>query len=148
MVDTTVLVLGGGNALGAYHGGVYEALCEADIQPDWIVGASIGAVTGALIAGNAPEERLPRLRRYWELACDRADWPLGPLPWRRDHENEAHAMRALLAGKPGFFTPRFPGVLTMLPGLPDDMALLDHRPMAATLRDLVEMDRLNGAISG
>ncbi|MEE3627555.1 patatin-like phospholipase family protein [Nitrospirillum sp. BR 11752] len=154
MVDTTVLVLGGGNALGAYHGGVYEALCEADIQPDWIVGASIGAITGALIAGNAPEHRLPRLRRYWELACDRDlswgvpawadDWPWGVVPWWRDHENEAHALRSLLAGKPGFFTPRFPGLLTILPALPNDMALLDHRPMAATLRGLVDMDRLQG----
>ena len=47
------LVLGGGNALGAYHAGAYEHLHQNGIRPDWIVGASIGAVMGAILAGNA-----------------------------------------------------------------------------------------------
>ena len=50
------LVLSGGNALGAYHAGAYEQLHQNGIRPDWIVGASIGAVTGAILAGNAPED--------------------------------------------------------------------------------------------
>ncbi|MDB5644305.1 MAG: patatin, partial [Hyphomicrobiales bacterium] len=58
MVRQTVLVLGGGNALGSYLAGAYGALSSAGVAPDWIVGASAGALTGAIIAGNRPEQRL------------------------------------------------------------------------------------------
>ena len=58
-----VLVLQGGGALGAYHGGVYEAMHEAGLEADWIVGTSIGAINGAIIAGNEGDKRLERLRR-------------------------------------------------------------------------------------
>src|SRR5207302_10242748 len=61
-----VLVLQGGGALGAYQVGVYQALHEAGVEPDWVIGTSIGAVNGAIIAGNAPEERLPRLLEFWD----------------------------------------------------------------------------------
>jgi NTE family protein len=60
-----VLVLQGGGALGAYQVGVYEALHEAGIEPDWVIGTSIGAINGALIAGNPPGQRLERLREFW-----------------------------------------------------------------------------------
>jgi NTE family protein len=49
-----VLVLQGGGALGAYQAGVYQALHEAEIEPYWIIGTSIGAINAGLIAGNAP----------------------------------------------------------------------------------------------
>jgi hypothetical protein len=42
-----------GGALGSYQAGVYEALAEADLHPDWVAGISIGAINSALIAGNA-----------------------------------------------------------------------------------------------
>ncbi|MFN3286927.1 MAG: patatin-like phospholipase family protein [Sphingomonadaceae bacterium] len=70
-----VLVLQGGGALGAYHGGVYQALHEAGLEPDWIVGTSIGAINGSLIAGNRPECRLERLRAFWRRI--ESDGPLG-----------------------------------------------------------------------
>src|SRR5512133_1660617 len=60
-----VLVLQGGGALGAYQAGVYQALHEAGIEPDWVIGTSIGAINASIIAGNPPEERLPRLREFW-----------------------------------------------------------------------------------
>ena len=60
-----VLVLQGGGALGAYQAGVYEALHEAGIEPDWVIGTSIGAINAAFIAGNPPEQRLERLRTFW-----------------------------------------------------------------------------------
>ena len=60
-----VLVLQGGGALGAYQIGVYEALCEAGIEPDWVIGTSIGAINASLIAGNAPGQRLQRLEEFW-----------------------------------------------------------------------------------
>jgi len=57
-----VLVLQGGGALGSYQAGVYQALHEAGIEPDWIIGTSIGAINASLIAGNPIEDRLPRLK--------------------------------------------------------------------------------------
>src|SRR3954451_8930358 len=63
--NQVVLVLQGGGALGAYQAGVFEALHEAGIEPDWVIGTSIGAINAALVAGNAPADRLPRLREFW-----------------------------------------------------------------------------------
>ena len=60
-----VLVLQGGGALGSYQAGVYQAMQEAGIEPDWIVGTSIGAINASLIAGNAPQNRLARLIEFW-----------------------------------------------------------------------------------
>jgi NTE family protein len=75
-----VLVLQGGGALGAYQAGVYEALHDAGIEPDWVIGISVGALNGALIKGNAPAQRLPRLREFWKRVendspLDAAWWP-------------------------------------------------------------------------
>ena len=63
--DCIALLLQGGGALGAYQGGVYEALAEANIHPDWIAGISIGAINAAIIAGNPPNSRVDRLREFW-----------------------------------------------------------------------------------
>src|SRR5258706_13158506 len=68
-----VLVLQGGGALGAYQVGVYQALHEAGIEPDWVIGTSVGAINGALIAGNTPDHRLDRLQAFWE----RVEQPAG-----------------------------------------------------------------------
>jgi NTE family protein len=65
--ECIALLLQGGGALGAYQAGVYEALAEADLHPDWTAGISIGAINAALIAGNAPELRVERLRQFWQL---------------------------------------------------------------------------------
>ena len=64
--EQVVLVLQGGGALGAYQAGVYQALMEGGIEPDWVIGTSIGAINGALIAGNEPADRIPRLREFVE----------------------------------------------------------------------------------
>jgi NTE family protein len=60
------LVLQGGGALGSYQAGVYEALASSQYLPDWVAGISIGAINAAIIAGNAPEHRVQRLRSFWE----------------------------------------------------------------------------------
>ena len=60
-----VLVTQGGGAQAAYEGGVYEALHEAGIEPDWVIGTSIGAINGSMIAGNEVKSRLKRLREFW-----------------------------------------------------------------------------------
>jgi NTE family protein len=64
--DRVALVLQGGGALGAYQAGVYQALHEADIEPDWVSGVSIGAINSAIIAGNSRKRRLDRLRTFWD----------------------------------------------------------------------------------
>jgi len=69
--EQIALLLQGGGALGAYQAGVYEALSEAGVQPDWVAGISIGAINAALIAGNPPETRVDRLRAFWEGVTSR-----------------------------------------------------------------------------
>src|SRR5437899_7719647 len=71
-----VLVLQGGGALGSYQAGVYQALQEARIEPDWIVGTSIGAINASLIAGNAPQDRLARLSEFWSRVQRNHEWDL------------------------------------------------------------------------
>jgi NTE family protein len=68
------LVLQGGGALGAYQAGVYEALSEAGIYPNWIAGISIGAINAAIIAGNAPNDRVDRLREFWTQVTSDGPW--------------------------------------------------------------------------
>src|SRR5690349_23313613 len=72
--DCVTLLLQGGGALGAYQGGVYEAMAEADIHPNWIAGISIGAINAAIIAGNAPNSRIDRLREFWTQVTSSAPW--------------------------------------------------------------------------
>jgi NTE family protein len=112
--DIIALVLQGGGALGAYQAGVYEALAATNLHPDWIAGISIGAINGALIAGNAPETRVAKLRAFWERVttkpyCDWTDWVL---PENGDAVrrwlNQMSAYSAFANGTPGFFTLRFP----------------------------------------
>ena len=76
--DKVALVLQGGGALGAYQAGVYQALHEAGLEPDWVAGVSIGAINAAIIAGNPPEQRLERLRAFWEMITARQIWLCTP----------------------------------------------------------------------
>ena len=62
--ECVALVLQGGGALGAYQAGVYEALAEAGIQPDWVAGVSVGAINAAIIAGNYAAFRDDFLAHY------------------------------------------------------------------------------------
>src|SRR5882762_152555 len=75
--DCIALLLQGGGALGAYQAGVYEALSEAQLYPDWVAGISIGAINSALIAGNPPETHFEKLRKFWKLVTTP---PLGAAP--------------------------------------------------------------------
>jgi NTE family protein len=99
----TVLVFQGGGALGAYQAGVYEALHEAGIEPDWVVGTSIGAINASLIAGNEPTERVARLKEFWRLMTFNSFWSNGGA-WPQLRQSMAYA-NTLMAGLPNFFTP-------------------------------------------
>jgi len=98
-----VLVLQGGGALGAFQVGVYEALHDAGIEPDWVVGTSIGAINGAIIAGNEPRQRMRRLREFWELVASGAD-RYSPLSAFAPGQLFAN-LSTMARGIPGFFTP-------------------------------------------
>jgi NTE family protein len=147
--EQIALLLQGGGALGAYQGGVYQALAEADLQPDWVAGISIGAINSAIIAGNPPERRVERLREFWETVSAS---PLG-LPsfntlepcddFGRQFVNQAQAMNALMFGAPGFFVPRVPPPTLWPPGHAAKASYYDNAPLRPTLERLVDFDRIN-----
>ena len=97
-----VLVFQGGGALGAYQAGVYQALHEARIEPDWIIGTSIGAINAALIAGNAPENRIARLEEFWRRTTRKQTWSLSSWPGVSEAMSN---WSTLFGGISGFFRP-------------------------------------------
>jgi NTE family protein len=101
-----VLVLQGGGALGAYQVGVYEALHEAGVEPDWIVGTSIGAINAAIIAGNKPQDRLTKLNEFWSRVERRIGWPIIPT-WTGLSDTWSY-WSTLVSGISGFFEPNWP----------------------------------------
>src|SRR5688500_7363734 len=139
-----VLVLQGGGALGAYQVGVFEALHEAGIEPNWVIGTSIGAINGAIIAGNKTEDRLPRLRELWA---------------RFEQEPQFEAFRywpgvgealvnfsTIARGIPEFFSPRVPawGGLQAKVGLAA-ASYYSTVPLRETLSSLIDVAVLNSA---
>jgi NTE family protein len=139
-----VLVLQGGGALGAYQAGVYQALHEAGIEPDWVIGTSIGAINGALIAGNPPEQRLERLRTFWNSVEQNAgaNVPAFCLPALGDAM--VHLM-TLATGIPSFFAPNPMALLGQhaLVGI-EHAAYYTTAPLRNTLDKLVDLDYING----
>lgn len=142
--DHTLLVLQGGGALGAYQAGVYEAVSEAGFAPDWVTGVSIGAINSALIAGNAPERRVERLREFWERVSSGMPLvaPAVPDPLRRAL-NLVSASASATFGVPGFFQPRVPPFVFAPEGSIAALSVYDTSPLRETLLDLVEFDRIN-----
>src|SRR6185312_8563660 len=124
--DRVALLLQGGGALGAYQAGVYEALAEISLHPDWVVGISIGAINAAIIAGNAPERRVDRLREFWEEITSPA------MGFDAD-VNQVSAAMVAYAGAPGFFSPRFLNPWFHPPGSIEATSYYDTRPLKATL---------------
>lgn len=141
--EKVVLVLQGGGALGAYQAGAYEALTEAGIEPDGVAGISIGAVNGAIIAGNEPKNRVDRLREFWESISDGvASTPFGNTDFRVAL-NEINAARVATFGVPGFFAPRIPPAVFLPPGSKGATSYYTTDPLRETLDALVDFDELN-----
>lgn len=142
--DRIALVLQGGGALGAYQAGVYQALHEADIEPEWVSGVSIGAINSAIIAGNPRDRRLDRLREFWTRITDRKIWhytPDGDL--FRMIRNATSSWVTVTQGQPGFFAPRLPGPMLSLPGSQGATSYYDSAPLADTLNELVDFSLIN-----
>ena len=137
-----VLVLQGGGALGAYQAGVYQALQEAGVEPDWIVGTSVGAINASLIVGNAPQDRLARLNEFWNRMQRTSQWDLrGVLPGFGDKWSY---WTTLTHGIPGFFTPNpLAHAGDGYPLGPDRAGYYSTAPLQATLSELVDFDLIN-----
>lgn len=148
--ECVALLLQGGGALGAYQAGVYEALLEAGVEPSWVAGISIGAINSAIIAGNAREHRVAKLREFWELVSDAGDggwssyWAgLVTGDAARGWANQLASGAIMMRGVPGFFTPRVPPPYLQPPGAGGATSWYDTAPLRATLERLVDFDRVN-----
>jgi len=137
-----VLVLQGGGALGAYQVGVYQALHEAGVEPDWVIGTSIGAINAGIIAGSKPGERLQRLTEFWSrvehghffesvLPTELSNW------WRN--------WTTIWGGLPAFFDPNPAAFFSPHATLGGEAAgYYSVDPMRRTLADLIDFDQVNG----
>jgi NTE family protein len=138
------LVLQGGGALGAYQAGVYATLAEGGYEPDWVSGVSIGAINGAIVAGNAPEQRTEKLRAFWEEITDGvAAKPLLEGDILRGVFNGWSAFASIASGVPGFFRPRFPAAWLHPWGTEGALSYYDTEPLRDTLLKYVDFDLLN-----
>ena len=149
--ERVALVLQGGGALGAYQAGVYEALAESSIHPDWIAGISIGGINGAIIAGNPPNMRVDRLREFWTQVT--SDVPWNWFGWAqakgdgaRNLMNHVSANAALMQGASGFFTARPLSPWLQPSGTTEATSFYDTRELKRTLERLVDFDRLNAGL--
>jgi NTE family protein len=139
-----VLVLQGGGALGSYQAGAYQALCHHDFEPEWVAGISIGAINAAIIAGNPPEQRVERLKEFWQLVSSPVTWsPVTPGDRARSLFNETSAALIATFGVPGFFTPRLPPAPLWPQGSQQSQSYYDTAPLKKTLERLVDFDRIN-----
>ena len=134
-----VLVLQGGGALGSYQAGVYQALHEAGIEPDWIIGTSIGAINASLIAGNEIEDRVARLREFWKRMEQKPIWKFGEvLP---GFDEKFSYWSTITHGIAGFFRPSplaHAGDAFVLG--PERAGYYTTAPLQRTLEELVNFD--------
>jgi NTE family protein len=135
-----VLVLQGGGALGAYQVGVYQALHEAGIEPDWVIGTSIGAINAALVCGNRPEHRLERLDAFWRqieqqavLASAFDPFGVGAM---------LGTMTTVMRGIPSFFTPNLAAWRGARAAGVEQASYYSTAPLRATLDELIDWQYL------
>jgi NTE family protein len=138
-----VVVFQGGGALGAYQGGVYQALHETGIEPNWVVGISIGAINGAIIAGNEVGQRLDRMREFWDRLERKPQWH-ETLFGEKAAANSAY-MATLLQGIAGYYTPNHAitfGGLNATVGV-EQAAFYSIKDFRKTVNSVVDFERVN-----
>ncbi len=138
------LIFQGGGALGAYQAGVYQALSEAGVEPDWVTGVSIGGINAAIIAGNKPGHRTEKLKEFWRRVTDRRIWsytPDGDI--FRQMRNMTSAMVTMTQGQPGFFQPHKLNAWLSPAGAATATSFYDCSPLRETLLDLVDFSLIN-----
>ncbi len=159
--ECVALLLQGGGALGAYQAGVYEALAEAELHPDWVAGISIGAINAAIIAGNAPEDRADKLRAFWEAITTPIRFGIDtvPHPWIQENPwlqmmlpqgdlarrwfNAMSSSISMFHGQDGFFAPRPVWPWFAPSGGPGSTSYYDTSFLKATLQEFADFDRIN-----
>lgn len=151
--DEIGLVLQGGGALGSYQAGVCEGLAELGVEPTRISGVSIGALNTAIIAGNAPENRVEALRGFWSTISQPADifshvgalfpaW-LGFENAGRKWSSAWAATRTLMEGQRGFFSPRAQMSAGFAKKRPNEVSYYDTAALRETLLKYANFDRIN-----
>lgn len=136
-------VFQGGGALGAYQVGVFQALIEHGYEPTWLIGTSIGAINAGIIVGNKPEDRLPKLKEFWDsISTNMPGWIPKDMMNRRLY-NYISAMTSLFYGQKDFFYPRLDLILTMFNSIPDHASFYVIDPLKETLKRLINFDLLN-----
>lgn len=127
------LCFAGGNALGAFHVGAWQAIKQSGLRVTRMSGASIGAVVAAVIAGNPPARRSDALHGF--LAKVRQDRPVAG--------RRASVTGMVMRGHPSLFVPSWPGLWEILPGMPADKAQFRRGPMRRLLERSIDFDLLN-----
>jgi NTE family protein len=153
--ERVALVLQGGGALGAYQAGVYEALRESGINPNWISGISIGAINAAIIAGNSENTRVDRLQRFWNQVTSDVPWSwLEPARFglargdgARRLLNRFSATQALASGAKGFFAARPINPWLQPDGTNEATSFYDTGELKSTLERLVDFDMINAGVT-
>ncbi|HEX4157684.1 MAG TPA: patatin-like phospholipase family protein [Rhizomicrobium sp.] len=145
--DCIALLLQGGGALGAYQAGVYQALAQANLHPDWVAGISIGAINSAIIAGNSSDTRVEQLGRFWKRVTEQP-WsatnffePRGDLA--RGLWNQFSAGLSTALGVPGFFLPWSVSPWLQPAGALEAVSYYDTSALKTTLEQFVDFDRIN-----
>lgn len=138
-----ILVLQGGGALGAYQAGVYQALHEAGLRPDWVIGTSIGAINASLIAGNKVDDRLARLKSFWNRV--QHSFPASVAASLPFVGGQLATWMTMAGGVEGFFTPNALAFASASwPLGPERAGYYRTDPLRRTLSDLVDFKLING----
>ena len=146
--ERIALACQGGGSLGAYHIGAYEAMEEAGYIPEMFSGISIGAFTAAILAGNAPKDRVAALKGFW----DTISWPEIPgvekfPPALHKMHNKMSSLQGFIFGQPNFFEPRNPGPKKRIPGSDGATSFYDTSKLHGTLLKFVNFDIINSGKS-
>jgi NTE family protein len=144
--ERQVVIFQGGGALGAYQAGVFEALQHHGINPDWVIGTSIGAINAALLAGNRPEDRLSHLNEFWRRMGQgwQVDAPeaLSQAWWPFTQKWNTSVLMGL--GLPHFYKPwGLPWFALGAAVNPGQASFYDTTALKATLLELIDFDHLN-----
>jgi NTE family protein len=147
-MQSTVLILQGGGALGAYQAGVYQHLSEQHTELDWVIGTSIGAINAALIAGNPAHTRVAQIKAFWDSLTPSQPDPLTAwwlsLPPLANLAHSMNTMGILMKGVHGFFKPRLGASADINAKVPlNEMGFYDTSALKTTLEKYVDFEYLN-----
>ena len=119
-----------------------STLHEAGIEPDWIIGTSIGAINASLMAGNSPQNRLTRLRELWKKMEQDPIWSFRDI--FPDFNEKLSYWSTVTNGIPGVFRPNpLAHAGDSYPLGADNAGYYSTTPLEKTLTELVDFDLVN-----